>query len=64
MQEAKEVTVILKDESKRMSHKFLIYDDLKVSQLDTNIQECIRQAEKSFEGQPESIKIKVSLEVL
>ena len=63
MQEAKELTIVLKDEEKRMTHKFLIYEDLSVSYQDDTIRKCINEAKKSFDGQPDSIVIKIKLVV-
>lgn len=64
MQEAKEVSVTLKDCEKRIKHDFLIYDELVIASDNKIIQECIAEAKKNFQGEPESIKVRVSLEVL
>ena len=63
MNEAKEISISLKDSEKRMTHKFLIYDEVNVSSNDQTIRECINEAKKSFDGQPESITIKCKLVV-
>ena len=64
MQEAKKITVTLKDEEKKTTHDFLIYEDVVALSDDAVIVKCIEEAKKSFDGQPDSIKVKIMLEVL
>jgi len=63
MTELKELTITLKDSEKRTSHKFLIYEDLNLRSDDLLILQCIAEAKKSFSGQPESVKLKVTMEL-
>jgi len=63
MTELSEITVILKDDSRTYRQKFLSYESYQVNILDPEIQRCIEEAKKNFEGQPESIQIKIHLEV-
>ncbi len=58
-----ELTVILKDESRTYRQKFLVYNTYCANDSDPFIQECIQEAKKQFEGQPDSIRIKISIEV-
>ena len=58
-----ELTVILKDPDRTYRQKFLIYEDYTVSNEDPIILACINEAQKSFEGDPETIQIKIHLEV-
>lgn len=58
-----ELTVILKDSDRTYRQKFLIYERIIVSQDDAIILACIHEAKKSFEGQPESIQVKIHLEI-
>lgn len=58
-----ELTVILKDSDRTYRQKFLIYERIIVSQDDAIILACIQEAKKSFEGQPESIQVKIHLEI-
>lgn len=57
-----ELTVILKDSDRTYRQKFLIYEQYKVSTDDPVIIACIQEAKKNFEGDPETIQIKIHLE--
>ena len=58
-----ELTVILKDASRTYRQKFLIYEDYVVSCDNSVILTCIEEAKKNFEGKPESIQVKIHLEI-
>jgi hypothetical protein len=58
-----ELTVILKDDSRTYRQKFLVYASYCVNIEDPEILRCIEEAKKNFEGEPEEITIKISLEV-
>lgn len=60
---AVEVTVVMKDDEKTNRHKFLQYDMFMMSDSDPYIIECINEARKSFNGEPEDIVIKTSMTV-
>jgi hypothetical protein len=60
---AVEVTVVLKDDEKTNRHKFLQYDMFTMSDTDPFILECIDEARKSFQGEPDDIIIKTSMTV-
>lgn len=57
-----ELTVILKDSDRTYRQKFLIYEVYAVAVEDAVINRCIEEAKKNFEGEPESIQIKIHLE--
>ncbi len=59
-----ELTVILKDDSRTYRQKFLMYDLFAVDGEDPQIQMCIEEAKKNFDGEPEDISIKISMVVL
>jgi len=59
-----ELTVILKDSDRTYRQKFLIYEEYSPNTEDPVILNCINEAKKNFEGDPESIQIKIHLEVL
>jgi hypothetical protein len=59
-----ELTVILKDSERTYRHKFLLYEEYTVSITDPVILLCIEEAKKSFVGEPESIQIKIHMEVI
>lgn len=58
-----EITVILKDSDRTYRQKFLIYESFTISDDDPIILSCIEEAMKSFEGDPETIQIKVHMEI-
>lgn len=58
-----ELTVILKDPDRTYKQKFLIYETYAMSQEDPIILACINEAQKNFDGDPESIQIKVHMEM-
>lgn len=58
-----ELTVILKDPERTYRQLFLIYETYTVSEDDPMIQKCIHEAKKNFQGEPESIQIKIHMEI-
>lgn len=58
-----ELTVILKDTERTYRQKFLIYEDYTATDTDPIILQCIDDAKKNFQGEPEDIQIKISLEI-
>lgn len=58
-----ELTVILKDSDRTYKQKFLIYETYSMSEDDPVIRTCIEEAKKNFEDDPETIQIKVHLEI-
>ena len=58
-----ELTVILKDSERTYRQKFLIYDQYCPSHDDPIIMNCINEAKKNFDGEPEDINIKIHLEI-
>lgn len=58
-----ELSVIIKNEEKRQTTKSLIYDDYQVKMDDPIIAQCIADAVKQFGVEPESIKVKIAMEV-
>jgi len=60
---AKEVMIVLKDESKTLREKFLIYDDLTCDSEHPVIKTCINQALANFKDKPDDVTVKISFEV-
>lgn len=58
-----ELTVILKDSDRTYRQKFLIYETYSPSEDDPVILKCIDEAQKSFDGVPEIIQVKIHLEI-
>ncbi len=57
-----EITIILKDSDRTYRQKFLIYEAYQVTFEDQVILNCIEEAKKNFEGEPEDIQVKIHLE--
>ena len=60
-----ELTVILKDSERTYRQKFLIYESyiIGVDPMHPKIIQCIEEAKKNFQGDPESITIKIHVEI-
>lgn len=58
-----ELTVILKDSDRTYRQKFLIYESYSPCDTDPVIIMCIEEAKKNFEGDPETIQIKIHVEI-
>lgn len=58
-----ELTVILKDSDRTYRQKFVLYENYAASEDDVTILKCIDEARKNFEGDPESIQIKIHMEI-
>jgi hypothetical protein len=59
-----ELTVIFKDEDKTYRQKFLLYDTYTVSENDSVIQRCIEEARKNFDGETDTVQIKIHMEIV
>jgi hypothetical protein len=58
-----ELMVILKDESRTYRQKFIVYEDYTASAEDELILRHIDEAKMNFDGEPESIEVKIHIEV-
>lgn len=58
-----EVTVVLKDESRTIRQKHLIYEVFACDAIDPVIERCIDETKKNFDGTPTDIQIKISMTV-
>ncbi len=63
MNEACEITIIIKDDEKSLRKKFLVHDPVTVSYLDPIIANCINETLKNFDGEPEDVKVKITLQI-
>lgn len=57
-----ELTVILKDDHRTYRQKFLMYTSYTIHDQDEDILKCIIEAKKNFEGDPDTIQIKIHME--
>lgn len=64
MSEPKTIKIVLKDDEKRMSHKFLVYDQFEASSNSEIIKQCVDEAKKSFDGEPDSTQVKIDFDYL
>lgn len=58
-----ELTVILKDESRTCRQKFLVYNVFTIDPNDPEIIARIEEAKKNFQGEPEEITVRISMEI-
>ena len=58
-----ELTVILKDSERTFRQNFLSYGNYSIRDDDPFILMCIATAKKNFEGDPESVQVKIHLEI-
>lgn len=58
-----EICVTIKDDEKRLSKKFLLYETYQVDEEDSTIQECIQETLKNFDGDPENVRVTITLEI-
>lgn len=59
-----ELTVILKDSERTYRQKFLIYENYSVNETEPIILKCIEEAKKNFQGSPEEVTIRISMEIV
>lgn len=59
-----ELTVIFKDESKTYRQKFLLYDTYTVTEDDAVIRRCIDEARRNFDGEVDTVQIKIHMEIV
>jgi len=57
-----ELTIVLKDEHRTYRQKFLVYQPYCIDVEDEYILQCIEEAKKNFDGEPDSIQIKIHME--
>tara|TARA_R110000868_G_scaffold136519_6_gene349528 strand:+ start:485 stop:670 length:186 start_codon:yes stop_codon:yes gene_type:complete len=57
-----ELTVILKDAERTYRQKFLMYAAYQVHLDDADIRGCIEEDKKNFQGNPETVQIKIHME--
>ncbi len=62
-EQATVVSVIVKNEEKRLTKKFPIYDTYSVHEDDPIIKECIESTVKEFGDDPEDISVKITMVV-
>lgn len=61
---ASEVTIVIKDDEKRLSKKYLKYEAFTVDEYDPILAQCIRETEKEFGGEPTDITVKITMTVI
>lgn len=56
-----EITIILKDSEKTLKSKHLVYNPLTMAHDDPEIDRLVKEARKSFDGEPSDIQVKASM---
>lgn len=58
-----EIKVLIKDDEKRMTKKFLIYDIFQASEDDPVIKQCIKETLDNFDAEPEDISVNIKIDI-
>lgn len=58
-----ELSVMIKDDEKRLNKKFTIYESYTVDENDPIIKDCVEQTLENFDGTPDNIKVTITLEM-
>lgn len=58
-----EIAVTIKDDEKTLTTKYLIYEDVFVSEDDPIIKDCIDKTLENFGAEPTDIVVKIKLEI-
>lgn len=58
-----ELAITLRDEEKKLTKKFLTYMPFQCDENDIYIKECVQSSLKEFTGTPDSISVKINLEI-
>lgn len=58
-----EVTITVKNEEKRQTHKSLVYDNFTVSEEDPILKNLMDKAVAEFNDEVEKVQVKITMEV-
>ena len=58
-----ELSVTIKDDEKRLTKKFTIYETYAVDEYDPIIKDCIKETLENFDGKPDSVKVSITMEL-
>lgn len=58
---AVELTVTIKDEERKLTKDFLIYEQVTFTENDPVIDKCVKESIEEFKGEPEDIKIRATM---
>lgn len=58
-----ELTVTIKDEEKTLRKKFLLYETYTVDDNDSTIKNCVEETRNEFQGEPDGIKVSITMEI-
>lgn len=58
-----EICVTMKDADKTLKSEYLIYESYQVSEEDETIKNCIEATLKNFQGEPDKIIVRITLEM-
>lgn len=58
-----EISVTIKDEERKLKKSFLEYESYTVDENDPIIRKCIEETVQEFQGEPDDIKVIITLEI-
>ena len=61
MSNSVELTISVKDEDRKFTKSFLIYDPITMDTHDPNIDRCLHEVLTEFKGTPDDVKIKATM---
>lgn len=56
-----EITVTVRNDEKKLSHKYLVYETVTTSDTDPIIKDCISKSLAAFVDEYDKIKVKINL---
>lgn len=58
-----ELTVIVKDSERTLRMKHLLYEAYMVTDTDPIVMKCVNDTIAQFQGEPDSVNVKINLEI-
>lgn len=58
-----EIAVIIKDDERTMTQKFLEYSPFSISDDDETLNNYIKKAIEEFPGEPDDVKVRITIQV-
>jgi hypothetical protein len=58
-----EISVTIKDEERKLKKSFLTYESYSVDENDPTIKKCVEETIQEFQGEPDDIKVIITLEI-
>lgn len=58
-----EIAVIVKDDERTYTQRFLEYENFSVSDTDETLNRYIKQTLEEFQGEPQDVKIRITIQI-